>query len=252
MSIRIARLCCYPVKGLSPQDLPDAALEPGEGLPNDRRFAIAHGAGWYDHANPGWQSKRHFLILMTHERLAALETLFDAATGMLTIKRGGRQVASGDITGQIGRDLINQFFAAYMAKEAIGAPKLVEAPGVMFTDNREKLVSIINLASAKDLERVTRRPVDPVRFRGNLMIAGDRPWQDFDWIGRDLAIGDARLSVVDRIGRCAATNVDPATGERDMNIPMTLIGGFGHGHCGVYAKVTAAGKVAVGDQMTVV
>ncbi|NNG02977.1 MAG: MOSC domain-containing protein, partial [Inquilinus sp.] len=170
----VEKLCRYPVKGLSPETLDAVDLAVGAGLPDDRRFAIAHGGEWRERG--GWMPKRHFLTLMTYERLAALETEFDSETGVLTIRRKGRQVARGDITVPIGRALIDQFFAAYMQGEAVGTPRIVEQSGVMFGDTAEPLVSIINLASVSDLERVTRRPVDPLRFRGNIMVAGVRPW----------------------------------------------------------------------------
>ena len=44
----------------------------------------------------------------------------------------------------------------------------------MFSDVPEKLVSIINLASLRDLERVLRKPVHPLRFRANI-VSGARP-----------------------------------------------------------------------------
>lgn len=241
----VERLCRYPVKGLSPETLDTVDLVVGSGLPGDRRFAIAHGGEWRDRG--GWMPKRHFLTLLTHERLAALDTAFDPETGILTISRKGRRVARGDITQPIGRALIDQFFAAYMKGEAVGTPRIVEQPGVMFSDAAEPLVSLINLASVGDVERVTRRPVDALRFRGNIMVAGVRPWAEADWVGREITVGTARLKVVETIGRCGATNVDPASGERDMNIPKALMTGFRHADCGVYARIVGSGRVSVGD-----
>ena len=68
--------------------------------------------------------------------------------------------------------------------------------------------------------------------------------------GRDLVIGTARAKIVKRIVRCAATNVDPATGIRDLNIPQTLMQRLGHADCGVYAEITATGDVAAGDPLS--
>jgi uncharacterized protein YcbX len=69
----------------------------------------------------------------------------------------------------------------------------------------------------------------------------------------ELNIGPhARLKVVNRIVRCAATNVDHLTGVRDLNIPKTLVRALGHGDCGIYADVTAAGKTAAGDEIEIV
>ena len=49
--------------------------------------------------------------------------------------------------------------------------------------------------------------------------------------------------------RCAATNVDPDTGARDLSIPDTLIRSFGHADCGVNAEVVEAGDIALGDDL---
>lgn len=252
MNAQIAAIHYYPVKGLSAQPLDSTVLTPGEGLPNDRRFAIAHGASRFDPSHPDWQPKRQFLMLMQNERLAALTTRFDPESTMLTVERDGKPVARGNLETQVGRDLINQFFAAYMGREALGAPKLVEAPGIMFSDTRENFVSLINRASVKDLERVVRRPIDPRRFRGNLLVEGLPAWGEFDLVGRELSIGDARLVVRERIGRCAATNVDPDSGARDLNIPKSLLTGYGHADCGIYAEVIEGGRISVADPIVTV
>jgi hypothetical protein len=58
--------------------------------------------------------------------------------------------------------------------------------------------------------------------------------------------------VVKRIVRCAATNVDPETGIRDLAIPDALQRAYGHADCGIYAEVVAAGEVAGGDRVSVI
>ena len=75
-------------------------------------------------------------------------------------------------------------------------------------------------------------------------------WQEFEWIGREITIGSARLRVTKRIDRCAATNVDPETGKRDLQIPRSLMTAFGHADCGVYLEVMSAGTVARADAVT--
>ena len=69
---------------------------------------------------------------------------------------------------------------------------------------------------------------------------------------QEIAIGpSARLKVVKRIVRCAATEVDPDTGIRDLPIPNTIMKAYGHMDCGVYAEVIEGGPIAVGDTVTV-
>jgi uncharacterized protein YcbX len=247
MTLAITNIYRHPVKGLTPEPLERVDLAPGEGLPHDRRFAIAHGATRFDPAAPEWMPKTNFLMLMKDERLAKLRTRFDDATGILTVERDGKTVARASLEDQTGRTVLEQFFGAYLKAESRGAPKIVAAPGHMFSDVAAKVVSIIGLASIGDLERVVRAPVDPRRFRANVYFAGGRPWEEMQWVGRQIAIGPVTLEVVKPITRCAATNVNPETAERDLNLPLALQKGFGHPNMGIYARVVSAGAIAVGD-----
>jgi hypothetical protein len=240
----VAALYRYPVKGLSPELLPSVELKAGETLPFDRAYAIENGGGRFDPEAPKHLPKVNFLMLMRDERLATLGTTFDEQTETLTISREGKQVARGQLTTKLGRQLIEQFIAAYMKSELRGAPKIVLAPGHSFSDVPVKCLHIVNLASVRDLERVVGRPVDPLRFRANIYLDGLPPWVEFQWLDKELAIGTTRLAVFKRTQRCEATNVDPVTGARDMAIPATLQRSWGHMDFGIYAKIVQGGRVA--------
>lgn len=250
----VATIRRYPVKGLSAEELPAVELTAGQTLPFDRAFALLHGpAAEVEHE--GWRPKAEFFTLVRNEKLAALETAFDEATRTLTIHRNGRQVARGRLDQPMGHMLIEQFFAAYMAGAAPGAPKIAEAKGFAFTDKEAPLVSLLNLASVHDIERVAKEPVDPGRFRANLWLDGLAPWAEREWVGKTLSIGGATLEVVQPIGRCAAIDVAPSGapdgGSRALNLLQALRRGFGHTQCGVYARVVTGGRVAVGDAVDV-
>ena len=92
------------------------------------------------------------------------------------------------------------------------------------------------------LENAVGVPVDPLRFRGNVYVSGWPAWHEFDLLGKTIAVGPARLKVTKRIVRCAATNVEPRTGIRDLQIPKTLMQTFGHMDCGIYAQVSPAAR----------
>ena len=241
----------YPVKGLNGEVLDEVLLTSGEGIPHDRRFALAPAASRFDRSSPEWMPKRNFLQLMRDERLALLDSHFDPETGILTICRDGRQVARGDITQPLGRALVEQFLQAFIPPGPRGNPHIVEAPGRMLSDVPDKFLSILNLASVKDIERVARSPVDPRRFRANLHLGGLPAWAEMSWEGKEIAIGDVRLELVEVTGRCAATEVDPDSGERDLHLLKVLQQGFGHTKCGIYARVTAGGRFEKGDTVTV-
>ena len=172
--MHLASLYRYPVKGLTPEALQRVSLAAGETLPFDRAWAIENGPGRFDPAAPRHLPKINFLMLMRDERLATLRTQFDDATETLTILRDGKQVARGQLTTPLGRQLIEQFIAAYMKAELRGPPKIVHAAGHSFSDVAAKCVHIVNLASVRELERTLGRPVDPLRFRANLVPGGGR------------------------------------------------------------------------------
>jgi uncharacterized protein YcbX len=247
----IAGIYRYPVKGLSPEQLPRVALEVGQTLPADRRYAIENGPSGFDPAEPKYFPKTRFLMLMRNERLAALHTRYDDASHTLAIRENGREAMRGDLGTAEGRAAIEQFFAASFATELKGPPRLLSGNGHSFSDVAKKVVSIINLGSVQAIEDIAGQKVAPLRFRANLYVRGWPAWHEFDLLGQTIAIGDARLRVVKRIVRCAATNVDPDTAVRDLNIPHTLMRRFGHADCGVYAEVVTGGSIAAGDAIRI-
>jgi len=241
----------YPVKGLSPQALEQTELSTGQTVPADRLYAIENGPSGFDPAAPAYFPKQRFLMLMRNERLAGLRTDFDPVSHTLTIEWEGGQAARGDLRSKDGRLAIEAFFRRFMPTELRGPPKVLSGAGHSFSDVAKKVVSIINLASVAAVEAAAGTPVNPLRFRGNLYVAGWPAWHEFSLLGHVLTIGEgAKLRIVKRIQRCAATDVDPDTGIRDLSIPRTLLQNFDHTDCGVYAEVTASGAIAVGDAVS--
>lgn len=252
--MRIASLYRYPVKGLSPERLISAQLESGGYFPGDRLFAIENGPSGFDPADPVHQPKIRYLMLMRQEILATLKTRFDDDSGDLVIGRDGFEVLRASTRTAEGRENLSAFFEDFMPDALRGKPQLLEAPdGYRFTDSRSGFVSIINLASVADLERRIGAAIDPLRFRGNIMVEGIEPWQELDLAGRELETATGlRLEVIKRIERCAATNVDPATGARDLQVPKALMTAFGHVDCGIYCRIIAGGRLLEGERLEVV
>lgn len=244
---RIDRIYRYPVKGLSAEPLAAVSIAAGEGLPLDRIFALALPDTAFDPARPAWLAKRHFLMLMRDERLAELQVAYDDASSRLRIVHAGRQVVDAD-TGEAGRAAIERFFEAFMAGTLSGRPRLVHARGHMFTDNPTPYVSLINLATVREIAgRLGREALDPLRFRANLYVDGLDPWAELGWVGKELVAGEVHFACAERIDRCAATNVDPATGARDLNIPLALRKAYGHIDCGVMLRVLHGGRLEAGQ-----
>ena len=260
MDGQIAALYRYPVKGLSPEPLDRVALAPGKCLPQDRRFAIALGTTEFDPAQPHWLAKTHFIMLMRDETLARLATRFDPESGVLTIAEAERVLLQASLTEPEGQNRIAGFFDDFMAGTVAGPLRIVEAAGHAFADARpkpnaatEQYVSLINLASIRDLEGKIGAAVDPIRFRANVYFDGPPAWEEQAWVKpeRHIMLGGARLRVIAPITRCAATEVNPATAERDIPMVRELMQHYGHNLMGIYAEVVAAGEVAVGDRLKV-
>jgi uncharacterized protein YcbX len=247
--MQIASLYRYPVKGLSPQKLDRVVLMPGETVPWDRAYAIENGPGRFDPDQPKYLPKINFLMLMRNERLAGLETHFDENTQVLTIFRDGRQVTQGALDNRLGRQIIEQFMASYMQGELKGRPRVVASPGHSFSDVAAKCLHLVNLASVRHLSKTVGQALDPLRFRANLYFDAADGWIEKKWIGRSLRAGKAVLSVFDETVRCEATNVNPATAQRDAAIPPTLLRVYGDSCLGIYAKVIEGGEVKPGDRL---
>ena len=252
MTMRIASLYRYPVKGLSPERLKGADLVAGAYFPGDRLFAVENGPSGFDPESPAFQPKFKFLMLMKNGSLARLRTRYIDETTTLVIEEGGREAARGDLSTQEGRAAIEAFFRGYSAGDLRGEPRVLASPeGFRFTDSTKGHLSIINLASVAALEDMFGVPVDPLRFRGNLHVEGLGPWDELDLVGRVIeGPGGVRLEVVKRIQRCAVTDVDPGTGLRDLAIPPTLMRRFGHMDCGIYCKVLTGGRLSEGAHLT--
>jgi len=246
MTATVSGLYRYPVKSMQGESLDSVTLAANAIFPGDRQFAVAHKTSAWDAASPGWRPKGDFVNLTRVEKLANLQALLDD-DGRLEIQRGGKRVTGGDPTAPAGRAVIEQFLSAFLGDVANGPFRLAQAAENALTDVPMPFVSLISADSARDLERVVRQPVDPLRFRGNIVFEGLPAWGEFDWIGREISVGTARLKVEERIGRCAATGVNPETAQRDLNIVRTLSEAWRHTDMGVYATVIEAGTVRPGD-----
>ena len=257
MEASVESIYRYPVKGLSPERLTQVALAPGRCLPHDRRFAVALPSTVFDPAQPEWLSKTHFIMLMRDEMLAHLRTRFDVASGELAIddaKSGASLHAS--LTDPDGRRRICDFLESFLGGAVERPLRVVEAPGHAFADARRrqnattgKYVSLINLASIAALEDVVAAPVEKLRFRANIYFTPAPAWSELEWIGSEITIAGVRLRVVSPITRCAATQVNPRTAERDIDIPAALQRHFGHNLMGIYAEVVSGGDIGTGDRL---
>ncbi len=251
--MHVASIHRYPVKGLSPEPLSKAELAAGRFFPGDRMLAFENGPSSFDPAHPAYQPKTRFLMLMKNARLAEIASRYDDALHTLVLSHRGVERAQGDVRTPEGRLPLESFLQDFCAGETRGPVRLLQAPdGFRFTDSiRSGFVSILNLASVRDLESRMGEALDPLRFRANIAVEGWDPWSEESLPGKRLRIGGAELRVLKTIDRCLATHVDPHTGVRDRDVVGALRESFGRMTCGVYASVKLGGQVALRDAVDV-
>lgn len=251
MTLSLANIYRYPVKGLSAQELDCAHIETGKPLAWDRAFAIENGATDFNPEAPSHLSKACFLMLMKQPELARLRTQFDDQSGDFSIHLDEELQASGNLLAQGQQEQLLDFLGAYCAKPPRGTLRFLFSKGHAFTDSRTQDISLINLSSVEDLSKHAGEPLDPVRFRGNFYIAGATAWQEHDWVGKDIKIGTIKFHVRKRTMRCAATNANPETGERDQQIPNLLMKSYGHTDCGIHLMPLTSGQIQPGDKLEI-
>lgn len=248
----VRELYYYPVKGLSPQRLPTVELSVGEGFPFDRMYGLARFDSGFDPKHPQPLPKQRFLMLARDAQLARLQTHLDPQTRLFSIRVQGNLVHESDFTEPAAVERTIDFFASMFGLEPGRRPLLAQAVPHRFTDasvgspRLMNAISLINLNSVADFSARLGVPVDPLRFRGNLYFDGWPAFSEFDRVDEEFEVGSLRLRVLQRIKRCAATEVNPTTAERDVAVPRLLKEHYGHFDMGVYAEVLTGGTVEPG------
>lgn len=113
-------------------------------------------------------------------------------------------------------------------------------------------VTLVTTGSLALLAERLGRPVESERFRSTFLVdtSGLEPHVEETWVGRELALGEARVRVRGVVPRCAVVDLDPTSGTRDAPVLGTLAGyrrRNGEIFFGVDAVVTDGGRVRTGD-----
>ena len=110
-------------------------------------------------------------------------------------------------------------------------------------------LSVASTASFAALEAAHGGPLDPRRFRTNIVVESSA--REEHWPGRRVRFGEgAALLLADAAPRCAMITIDPDTAERDPRVLRTVAQRFGAAFS-TYASVAAPGVARVGDPVWV-
>ncbi|MEL6933834.1 MAG: MOSC domain-containing protein [Pseudomonadota bacterium] len=244
----VKQLTRFPFKGMMGEPLPCAQFEIGSGVVGDRRFAFGVDETMDDGV---WRSSRSYLINAVNDNLLQFEVSSDPDGWLLRNHTG--DVARVENDGFFNTQDIDALLDTNLGplESKLTRPVLVDRKKSAkpkghwdFTDSQ---LSIVNLATVRELELRWNIEIDARRFRANILIDGISPWSEFSFYGAKFGIGGAQIDILRPSRRCAATSVNPETGERDADLLQRLVRDYGHGFLGVYATVSSGGVVAVGD-----
>jgi uncharacterized protein YcbX len=250
MSAIVTALYRHPVKGFTPEALGEAVLSAGGWFPGDRIWAVENGPSGFDPAAPEHIAKTRFTVLARQEALARVLTRWDETTSRLEVRLDG-ETQSVALDEPASRAAFTDRLAAFLGEDAQGPLRLIEAgPRHRFMDSHRGKVSVLNLASVRDLEARLGVVLDPLRFRANVWVEGWPAWIENDMPGAGLTLGEAALRGDKPIVRCAATEVDPATGLRDIEVVRALWDQYGHRLCGLYCSIETGGRIRLGDPVS--
>ena len=248
MPATLAAIYRHPVKSLGEEALSRVSVAAGKPMPWDRVWAVSHGNSEFNPAEPEWVSSRNNVIQSTNPQLARITCAFSETTGNLSLAHPDL----GEITlkPETEAERLTAWLAPIAAPSGPAPYRLIRVPGGQaLTDFPDTHYSIGNLASLRALEEMAGRTLEHIRFRMNLWIDGAAPWEEQDWLDGEIAIGAARFRITDPVGRCNATNADPATGTRTTDLTRLLHSRFRHMDFGVYAQAVTDGDLKVGDKI---
>lgn len=246
--MRLSRIVRYPVKGFTPDPIAACALKPGQGVPFDRAAGFTSGNLADPPRQGNWVPARTFLQLTVYPELARFHARFDEAARSIAVTAPGGETAVAHLGAPGGFADANALIRRHFGPGPHGAPELHEqAPEHGHWDFSDSKLSLCNLATVRAVEPAAGRPLDPLRFRANLYVDGLEAWQELGLIGHRLRVGEAEIEIMRPAMRCAATSVDPTSGDLDIDVPDLLYRSFGHMFLAVYGRVVGGGAIRLGD-----
>jgi len=257
VTYKVQKIYIHPVKGLTPQEATHADLVAGHGISGDRAFGLlfcdTQPGEFSRHMPP--QDKKFLATQNDWPALAALAVHVDLHSGEMIVKSDNKILLIASTKSETDLLRIDEFFSKYLLDKTParaanhpkpGPLKMVGALGTAsrFPDRSKYNISILNLASLRELERIAGAVVDIRRFRGNIIVDTGKPWEEYEWLGKTAMLGSSEIAIDGKIGRCSNINVHPDEGVLDLNLLVNLAKAPIKGAFGVLANIRSTGAVA--------
>ena len=236
----------HPLKSHGREALQSVTLIAGNSMPFDRLWAVAHEASRADGSD--WAHCANFTRIAKAPELMAITSTLDEATEKLTLSHPMQKALTFSPDHEAAAFL--DWVAPLIPKDRAMPARIVRHEGRGFTDSDFPSVTLCNHASHRAVQDRIGQPLSVHRWRGNIWFDTQAPWEEFDWIGKTVQIGDCILRVRERTDRCVATTANPETGRRDADI-LAALDTWDHQDFSVRAEVVEGGEVAVGSSIRV-
>lgn len=247
--MNVTEIWRHPIKSHGREQLDTVQLTQGQTMPFDRTWAVTHEAAKVDWEAPEWARCANFSRGSKAPSLMAINAKL-GSDGRVTLTHPDRPSITFNPDEPEDADSFIDWVLPLCPTDRALPKKLFKVPGRGMTDSDFPSVSINSVSSLKDLSQKAGTEVSQLRFRGNIWIDGIEPWNELDWVGKEVQVGTARLKVIERIERCMATTANPETGQRDLPTLELLEKNWGHIDFGIRAEVVQSGEVRVGDTAT--
>lgn len=242
MTLTVTSLWRHPIKAHGREEVSEVTLVPGQSMPGDRLWAVAHEAAQLDGQN--WVRCTNFTRAAGSPKLMAITCKTEAHKLRLSHPDLEDLLFDPNAEQAAFLDWVMPLMPEGRAKPV----KLIEAAEQGFTDSGWPSLTLCNHASHKAVEQKLDQDLSIHRWRGNVWFDGLPAWEELDWVGRDLRLGEAVVSIRERTERCLATSSNPDTGVRDADT-LGALQSFGHKDFSVKIAVTQGGLVRVGDTL---
>lgn len=182
-------------------------------------------------------------------RLTALAPLDDTSAHRLSVRQSKANFAAEEVRRDFGLDATEALpdTSVFTTKQILTLARFSTPPGT-FVD-----LSAIHLMSTTSLASLSPDGYDVRRFRPNVVVTVDDPEADFPetaWVGATVEIGTARLRITVPTIRCVVPTRPQPGLELDRTLTRRLAERTDR-FLGVYADVTGAGLLRVGDDVAV-
>ena len=246
--MKIKNLYFSPVKSLSFNNVDTLEIIKNIGIKNDRIFAFSNNLNFKDieliKNNPLKREIYKFLSLKKYPELNEYNFLLE--NNFLILEFENKIILKTDINNQHEVKILCSKLED-MLPNINNINLLKDSMNPFFDTMPNKSISLINLNSIKDFEKLSNYQVEHERFRGNIYVEDLDKWEERKLVGKVLSINDIKFKVIKEIPRCSATNIKPKTSDINLNIPFNLKKIYNHINLGIYLDPLNDGKINKGD-----